>query len=815
MLRVFNNVRLINRSILTTQIPSISYLKHNYSNDSDSVKINDKRTFKFKDNDKKDQKNNKNDIDDMEDLKSKQKKEENNDLKTDKNEEKNNLKSVLKNDKNDKLNSYVSKVQKGTIISSYQKSSLFETLSSIRSHGVNIDYSQIVSIGNQSSGKTSLTEAMCGIDGLFDKKTGMATKRPHIITLIKNNDGDADYIKIGNLEKIYNIERARERLKEENDGDISDKPLEIVICSSNIFKDCTFVDLPGFITATKSEEDSALPKRIREICLPYIKDNSNVKVVVMSATEDPALSHALKLVKKHDQMGNSIGVFTKIDMITNDRLFNRPVLDLMTDRSYVPHLGVVGVKLRSQADIAANLSIQDMLENEEKFIEQYDLKNKPLNFGVPRLMEIVSNEQVKRIAHTFPKMKEKITQLLESKRQNAGVLKRLIESDDITEISRELERIITDLHKLSPMRVALEQSSLITIRHFVKNYILSRYEIHPNHLITIDHKTVSDAIGKFDLTGLRLTARSNSLSLKEFEKNAVFGDYLLLGECAAEITIPQLKQTIRDNLSKSIINGFVQIVHPTMAPASSDTTSKLTWNRVQFTRDLQQIVTHLSSPEFTRESISIMINALKRFILKQGPVSDNLTSKNRESDVFNIKKYDNNDMKNEPVQIDITNQSVAELFFIHIFDLIYSQSNINNLNESIIRLIKRENRPCAEYDDITFNAYKRHLNRVSNDIPAVEYQSFFGFGEDKYPLSLHMYSPQMFEAYVDIMINRLGNDLFRMIAVDLLDPIIIKTIETCLKTFKQKDFSKQEKIINDMISTLEKQLKTIDDISKN
>lgn len=324
--------------------------------------------------------------------------------------------------------------------------SVFQTLSSLSQHGFSIKYPKIITIGNQSAGKTSLTEAMCGINGLFEKKTGMATRRPTIITLIRSNEGD-DYIKIGSIgEKTYSVERARQRLNEENDGDITDKPLELMIYSGNIQKECVFVDLPGFITATKSEEDSALPKKIREICMPYITDSSNIKMVVMSATEDPALSYALKLVKKHNQMENAIGVFTKIDMITNEKLQTRQLMELLNDRSYIPHLGVVGVKLRSQSDLASNVTIEEMLKNEEAFIEKYKLRNKSLNLGVPKLMELISTEQVKRIAHTFPAIKTQVVKLLEEKRKGHGVIRKLIETDDIHDISVELERIITDLH---------------------------------------------------------------------------------------------------------------------------------------------------------------------------------------------------------------------------------------------------------------------------------------------------------------------------------------------------------------------------------
>lgn len=666
-----------------------------------------------------------------------------------------------------------------------RQTSLFESLGSFRQYGIDIKYPKIVMIGNQSSGKTSLTEGMCGINGLFDKKSGMATQRPTHITLVSNYEGD-DYIKIGNLgEKIYNIDRARKRLYEENEGGISDKPLDVVIYSKGIKKECIFVDLMGFITSTKNDEDAGLPKRIRDICLPYITDSANIKMAVMSATEDPALSYAVKLIKKYDQMNNTVGVYTKIDMIVNDKVQGRNVMELLNDRSYhVSNLGVVGVKLRSQADLASNMTIEEMIKNEETFITKYNLNKKGTNVGLPRLMEIISTEQVKRISHTFPAIKTQINKILEGKRQGQGVLRKLIETDDVHGISVELERIITDLHPLSPIRVVLEQTIMLGIRNFVRAYVKENMISYPNHLYTIDRK---GPILNMQLNQFRYGARNNRLDLDDFRNAEKLSDYLILGECSREISVPELSQAIKDNLAKGLISGFVQVMHTTAATTLNSSSSKNTvinWNRVQFTRDIQKIISSLTTEEFTSEVVKIVTNEIKNFVIKNA---------------------------NESNQ-----KGVAELFFIHIFEIICERAGVEELKQSVYRLVRRENRPFIDYNDLVVAAYKRHLERIKSsggktrnaiNVPGI-------FEEDEYPLALHMYSEQMLEAYIDVLVERLSNDLFRMLAVNLLNPIIINTIEVSLKTIKNKDFSKQEKIINDTIQLLEKQIGTIDEISK-
>jgi len=168
------------------------------------------------------------------------------------------------------------------IINRVEVPTIFEILSEISRQGFTLGIPRIVCIGNQSAGKTSLTEAMCGVNGLFPVKSAMATKRPTYIYLNRISDGE-DYVKIGSLgEKISNIAKARQRLDEENSGDITDKPLDVGIYSTQITKECMLVDLPGFISVTRDGEDATLPNKIKKLCAPYIEDQSNIKMIVLS-----------------------------------------------------------------------------------------------------------------------------------------------------------------------------------------------------------------------------------------------------------------------------------------------------------------------------------------------------------------------------------------------------------------------------------------------------------------------------------------------------------------------------------------------------
>jgi hypothetical protein len=523
--------------------------------------------------------------------------------------------------------------------------SIFETLSSLNSHGMRVRYPQIVCVGNQSSGKTSLTEAMCGINGLFEKKTGMATRRPTSISLVKTAEGP-DYIKIGHLgEKVQNIDKARKRLNEENNGEVTDKPLDIVIYSPKIQKECQFIDLPGYIRATKLDEDSTLPAKIRKICKPYIDDSTNIKMVVMSATEDAASSEGLAQIIKHQQLDNSMAVFTKVDMICNDKMQSRPLMSLLNDRSYIPKLGAVGVRLRSQSDLDAGMTIEQMLINEQAFIKAYNLGDKKVNLGIPRLMEMISGEQVKRIAHNLPAIKEQIHKALNEKKQGHTTIRKLMESEDIHGISVELERIITDLHYFSPMRKMLEQSIFQQVSDCVRSYVSERYQWGQGE------QSVRVVPEKINLSRARLNF-SKLINPNQIETS--FSNNLLYGECGRDLSVSDLEKSSNGSFAKGLLGAFVHILHP--SETSGETENG--YNRVQFTRTISNLVRNVSTPEFAHSALTLATDGIKNFMITNAKASDN--------------------------------NGIAELFFIHIFDKVIKRNSVAEIRNTITQMNLRE-----------------------------------------------------------------------------------------------------------------------------
>jgi hypothetical protein len=641
------------------------------------------------------------------------------------------------------------------IVVKNQDLGIFEMISNLSRQGYNISLPRIVSCGNQSAGKTSLTEAITGIDNLFDKKTGMATKRPIAITLIKLTEGE-DFIKIGNLgEKFYSVEKARQRIKEENDGEVTSKQLDISIHSKNIQRECIFIDLPGFIRITKTGEDPELPKKIRQIGEAYINNPDNIKMIVMSATEDAALSEGLRLVIKNNELNNSIGVFTKVDLVSG-----RQLVDLLKDKSFIPHLGVCGVKLRSDNDLKSGVTIEQMIKNEEKFIENYK-SDKNIKLGMSTLINLISDEQMKRISHKFPQIKEEVLKSLNDKRYGHSVIKKLIETNDIHSISVELERIVTDMHPYSPMRIKLEKNISDKIKIYIKSFL--------NNKIPVDnYKFEKSKNSDNRMTLLMARSMFDHIGEPSATRPSVFGNNMMYGECNYDITIPELHNAKKDSMSKGLLIPFINILHPMESTSNS--------TKVQFVRNISKIVQQMTTGEFAQTLINIVMNEIKNFILDS----------------------------------DKDTHDIAKLFFVHIFDKISERANIDELKNSINQMILREQRPHANLDDIVFQVYK--LTKESIGKSVIMKPGFFDV--DKYPIDIELYSPVMEAAYIHSLRKKMSHDIFRMMAVNLLNPILTNTIELSLKTFKQKDFSKEEKEMNTVIGKMEEQINALDSIMK-
>ena len=201
----------------------------------------------------------------------------------------------------------------------------------------------IVVIGSQSSGKSSVLEAIVGHEFL-PKGSNMVTRRPIELTLINTPDAHAEYGEFPalGLGKITDFSHIQKTLTDLNlavpvADCVSDDPIQLSIYSPNV-PDLSLIDLPGYIQVSGLDQPAELKQKIADLCDKYIQP-PNVILAISAADVDLANSTALRASRRVDPRGErTIGVVTKMDLVDPQR-----GASILTDRKYPLRLGYVGV----------------------------------------------------------------------------------------------------------------------------------------------------------------------------------------------------------------------------------------------------------------------------------------------------------------------------------------------------------------------------------------------------------------------------------------------------------------------------------------
>ncbi|CAO1632252.1 unnamed protein product [Parajaminaea phylloscopi] len=207
----------------------------------------------------------------------------------------------------------------------------------------------IVVIGSQSSGKSSVLEAIVGHEFL-PKGTNMVTRRPIELTLIHettasaSTSGPIEYGEFPGLGtgKITDFAQIQKTLFDLNmavpaEECVSDAPIELRIHSPHV-PDLTMIDLPGYVQISSMDQPEELREKIANLCDKYIQE-PNIILAVCAADVDLANSPALRASRKVDPLGlRTIGVITKMDLVPPEQGSG-----LLNNNKYPLALGYVGV----------------------------------------------------------------------------------------------------------------------------------------------------------------------------------------------------------------------------------------------------------------------------------------------------------------------------------------------------------------------------------------------------------------------------------------------------------------------------------------
>ncbi|XP_067446345.1 dynamin-1-like protein isoform X1 [Thunnus thynnus] len=298
-----------------------------------------------------------------------------------------------------------------------------------------IQLPQIVVVGTQSSGKSSVLESLVGRD-ILPRGTGIVTRRPLILQLVhidpedrrktseenepkKNGrlyrgiDGEEWGKFLHTKNKIYTefeeirqeIEAETERMSGNNKG-ISDEPIHLKIFSPHVVN-LTLVDLPGITKVPVGDQPNDIEIQIKELIVKYISNPNSIILAVTAANTDMATSEALKVAREVDPDGRrTLAVVTKLDLMDA----GTDAMDILMGRVIPVKLGIIGVVNRSQLDINQKKSVADSIRDEYAFLQKKypSLANRN---GTKYLARTLNRLLMHHIRDCLPELKTRINVL--------------------------------------------------------------------------------------------------------------------------------------------------------------------------------------------------------------------------------------------------------------------------------------------------------------------------------------------------------------------------------------------------------------------
>lgn len=286
-----------------------------------------------------------------------------------------------------------------------------------------VNLPRIVVVGTQSSGKSSVLEAVVGMDFL-PRGDGVVTRRPlelRLVHLADNGEGPRAWaIFEGSTQKYTDFNEVRAQIEKMTDevagknANIVDDPIILSVYSTQC-PDLTLIDLPGItrVPIAGSDQSDDIERVTREMALRYVKDARTIILAVMPANADLSTSDALQLARRVDPQGfRTIGVVTKIDIMDE----GTDALRMLRGDIVALKLGFVGIKNRNQQEIAQKKTVADSIATEKAYFEGHRVYGKmpPGYLGTTVLIDKLTKVLFRQIRDFLPAIKKEI---LEKKRE--------------------------------------------------------------------------------------------------------------------------------------------------------------------------------------------------------------------------------------------------------------------------------------------------------------------------------------------------------------------------------------------------------------
>ncbi|KAK7117632.1 hypothetical protein R3I94_023005 [Phoxinus phoxinus] len=306
-----------------------------------------------------------------------------------------------------------SEQMKGAVHSHLEESirPFIDLIDTLRSVGIQKDMAlpTIAVIGDQSSGKSSVLEALSGV--ALPRGSGIVTRCPLELRLKKVTAGvkwkavlsyrkkiiefvDSAFVagpikpsKLANgkvADPTYDVKRfefgdpslveehvaaAQNELAGRGVG-ICDELITLEVMSPDVC-DLTLIDLPGIARVPVKGQPEDIGNQIKNLIMKFIEKQETINLVVVPCNLDIATTEALKMAQEVDPDGRrTVAILTKPDLI--DKGTEKNILAIVDNKVIPLRKGYIMVKCRGQQQIDENIPLEEATQIERDFFQNHD-----------------------------------------------------------------------------------------------------------------------------------------------------------------------------------------------------------------------------------------------------------------------------------------------------------------------------------------------------------------------------------------------------------------------------------------------------------
>lgn len=307
---------------------------------------------------------------------------------------------------------------------------LLNIIDQLRSQGISryIDLPQLIICGDQSSGKSSVLEAVSGVR--FPTKDNLCTRfatelilrrgpsASATVTIVPNADRPEsekakllafqhEMVDLDRFETLVN--RAQEAMGLDGNAKAFSNDILRVEVSGPNQPHLTLVDLPGLFQAGNKAQSDMDAEVVKSLVLSYMKKDRSIILAVVSAKNDFANQIVTKYARELDPQGlRTLGIITKPDTLHAGSDSERSFVELAENKDVSFRLGWHVLKNRDY--LQRNCSTNERDEMERQFFSQGIWSTLPSNqVGISSLKPRLSSLLKDQILAELPTLIDDVT----------------------------------------------------------------------------------------------------------------------------------------------------------------------------------------------------------------------------------------------------------------------------------------------------------------------------------------------------------------------------------------------------------------------